>query len=69
MISSPSVEFWGSYAADPLFRIVTIRPAIYYMAGHNELFVYNFFYLHYTFTYKISRFSITKTSFPTIRID
>ena len=25
---TPSVEFWGSYAADPLFRIVTIRPAI-----------------------------------------
>jgi len=24
------VEFWGSYAADPLFRIVTIWPAIYY---------------------------------------
>jgi len=25
-VSSPSVEFWGSYAADPLFRIITIRP-------------------------------------------
>ena len=35
-VSSPSVEFWGSYATDPLFRIVTIRLAIYYMAGHNK---------------------------------
>ena len=33
----PLVEFWGSYAADPLFRIVTIWPAIYYMAGHNNV--------------------------------
>ena len=35
----PRLSFGGSYAAEPLWRIVTLCPAIYYMAGHNEGFV------------------------------